>query len=62
MNKGRLVGGIICLALAALLGVISLRLPADEFMFMVGEENMPWLPPVVLGVVGIVLLAGARHF
>jgi hypothetical protein len=60
MNKGRLVGGIICLALAALLVVLSVRLPADEFMFQVGGENVPWLPPVVLGVVGIVLLVTAR--
>ncbi|MCL7452519.1 MAG: hypothetical protein M8467_05680 [Anaerolineae bacterium] len=59
MNKGRLIGGIICLALAALLGVLSVRLPADEFMFDVGGENMPWIPPVALGVVGIGLLATA---
>jgi hypothetical protein len=59
MNKGRFVGGIICLALAVLLGVLSVTLSADKFMFIVGEENMPWVPPVVLGIVGIVLLASA---
>ncbi|MGD8795028.1 MAG: hypothetical protein PVF47_20940, partial [Anaerolineae bacterium] len=57
MNRGRLIGGIICLAIAALLGVLSFRLPADEFMFQVGEENMPWIPVAVLGVVGVALVA-----
>lgn len=56
MNKGRLVGGIICLALAALLGVLNLTLSADKLMFTVGDENMPWVPVAVLGIVGIVLL------
>jgi hypothetical protein len=56
MNKGRFVAGIICLALAALLGVLSFALPADEFMFQIGDENMPWVPVAVLGVVGLVLL------
>jgi hypothetical protein len=59
MDKGRLIGGIICLALAALLGVLNVVLPADKLMFTVGNENLPWLPPVILGAVGIVLLAGA---
>ena len=26
-------------------------------MFQVGDINMPWIPPIVLGIVGIVLLA-----
>jgi hypothetical protein len=59
MDKGRLIWGIICLALAALLGVLYFTLPPDRMMFTVGEENMAWLPAVVLGVVGIVLLATA---
>ena len=57
MNKGRFVGGIICLALAALLGVLNMTLPPEDLMFTVGEENMPWVPVAVLGVVGLVLLA-----
>ncbi|MGD2205146.1 MAG: hypothetical protein PVH17_00080 [Anaerolineae bacterium] len=59
MNRGRIVGGIICLALAALLGVLNLTLPAENMMFQVGDENMPWVPVAALGVVGIVLLATA---
>ncbi len=59
MNKSRLVWGIICLALAALLAVLNVVLPADKLMFMVDDTNMPWVPPVVLGIVGIVLLATA---
>jgi hypothetical protein len=59
MDRGKLIGGIICLALAALLLVLNLRLPEDELMFMVGDRNMSFLPPIILGVVGIVLLATA---
>lgn len=56
MNKSRLIGGILCLAIAALLTVVNLRLPPEDLMFMVGSVNMPWVPPVVLAIVGIVLL------
>jgi hypothetical protein len=59
MNKSRLVWGIICLALAALLAVLNVVLPAEDLMFMVGDTNMPWVPPVILGILGIVLLATA---
>ncbi len=60
MNKGRLIGGIICLALAGFLVVLNFRLPPENMMFMVGNTNMPYLPPIILGIVGIVLLAFAR--
>jgi len=59
MNKSRLIWGIICLALAALLAVLNVVLPAGKLMFMVDDTNMPWVPPVVLGILGIVLLATA---
>ncbi|HUW09741.1 MAG TPA: hypothetical protein VM537_08425 [Anaerolineae bacterium] len=59
MNKSRLIGGIICLAIAALLAVLNLTLPADNMMFTVGDRNMPWVPVVILGIVGIWLLATA---
>jgi len=59
MNKSRLIWGIICLALAALLAVLNIVLSADKLMFMVDDTNMPWVPPVVLGILGIVLLATA---
>lgn len=59
MNKSRLIGGIICLLLAAILTVANLRLPAEDLMFQIGDYNMPWVPVVILAVVGIVLLATA---
>jgi hypothetical protein len=59
MDKSQLIGGIICIALAGLLTVLNLRLPPDKLMFTVGDINMPWVPPVVLGIMGIVLLATA---
>ena len=59
MNKSRLIWGIICIALAALLTVLNLTLSPEKLMFMVGDINMPWIPPVVLGITGIALLASA---
>lgn len=59
MKKSNLIGGIICLAIAALLTVLNLTLPPEDLMFQLGDENMPWVPPTVLGIVGIVLVATA---
>ena len=59
MKKGQLVWGIICLALAGLLMLANLKLPEEDVVFIVGNTNLPYIPPVVLGVVGIVLLVTA---
>ena len=59
MNKPRLIGGIICLAIAAFLTVLNVVLPADNLMFMIDDTNMPFLPPIVLGILGVVLLVTA---
>ncbi len=59
MNKSRLIGGIICLVIAGVLTVANLRLPPENLMFQIGNTNMPWIPPVVLAIVGIILLASA---
>lgn len=61
MNRTRLIWGIICLALAVLLGVLSIVLPPENLMFTVGDANVPYLPAIILGVVGIVLLATANE-
>jgi len=57
MNKSKLIWGIICLVIAGGLAVANLTLLEENLMFMIGDVNMPWVPPVVLGIVGIVLLA-----
>lgn len=57
MNKAKLVWGIICLVIAAGLAVANLTLPPENLMFQVGNINMPWIPPVVLAIVGVILLA-----
>jgi hypothetical protein len=59
MNKSRLITGLICLAVAGILAVVNLRLPADKLMFTVGDANMPWVPPVVLAIVGMIFLVSA---
>ena len=57
MNKSNLIGGIICLVIAGGLAVANIMLPPENLMFQIGDQNMPWIPPVILGIVGIVLLA-----
>ena len=59
MNKSKLIWGIVCLVIAGGLAVANLTLPPENLMFQIGDTNMPWVPPVVLGIVGIVLLATA---
>lgn len=59
MNKSKVIGGIICLVIAGVLVVANLKLPPEALMFQVGNTNMPWVPPIVLGIVGFVLLATA---
>lgn len=59
MNKSQLIWGVICLVLAGVLAVLNLTLPPDSLMFQIGDQNMPWVPAVVLGIVGIVLLTTA---
>jgi len=59
MNKSKLIWGIVCLVIAAGLVVLNLTLPEEDLMFQIGDVNMPWVPPVVLGIIGIILLATA---
>ena len=61
MNRTQLIWGIVCLAAAAVLAVLNLALPPENFMFMVGSTNMPWVPAVILGILGVILLATARR-
>jgi len=57
MNKSKLIWGIVCLVLAVVLGILSFVLPEDSMIFYAGEENLRWVPAVVLAIVGIILLA-----
>jgi hypothetical protein len=61
MKRSNLIGGIICLAIAGALTIANLRLPPENIMFQVGDVNMPWIPPVVLAIIGVVLLATANR-
>jgi heme O synthase-like polyprenyltransferase len=57
MTKSKLIWGIICLVIAGVLAVANLALPPEDLTFQISDQNMPWVPPVVLAIVGIVLLA-----
>jgi hypothetical protein len=57
MNKSNLIWGIVCLLIAGGLTAVNLALPPEKVMFQIGGTNMPWVPPVVLAIVGIILLA-----
>ena len=59
MNKLKLILGIVCLVIATALAVLNLTLSPDRLWFDLGYGNMPWVPPVVFAIVGIVLLATA---
>ncbi len=61
MNKGKLIWGIICLVIAGGLAVANLTLPPGDLMFQIGDINMPWVPPIALVVVGIILLASVNQ-
>jgi hypothetical protein len=60
MNQGRLIGGIICVAVAVLLAVLSVALPEGDVVFMMGDTNAIYLPVFVLGGLGLWLLATVR--
>jgi Na+/H+ antiporter NhaD/arsenite permease-like protein len=59
MNVSRFIWGIICLAIAALLTVLNFTLPPEKLMFNISGENLPLLPPIILGILGLVLLVSA---
>lgn len=59
MSKLRLILGIVSLVIAVALVVLNLTLPPSSLYYDIGYGNMPWIPPVVFGIVGIVLLATA---
>lgn len=59
MNKSRAIWGAICLALAGLLAVLNFILPPERLMFTIGDQNLPWVPVAILGVVGLLLLGSA---
>ena len=59
MDVGRFIGGIVCLAIAGLLTVLNFVLPSDRLMFMVGDANMPLVPAIILGILGVILVVSA---
>ncbi len=60
MNRSQAIGGFVCLAIAALLAVLTATLPSDKVVFMIGDVNAPVVPVVILAVVGLALLVTAR--
>ena len=61
MNRSQAIGGFVCLAIAMLLAVLTVILPADRMMFMIDDVNAPIVPAIALGVIGVVLLMAARR-
>jgi len=59
MNKSRAIWGVICLAIAGLLAVLNLTLPPEKLMFTIGDQNMPWVPVAIFGVIGLILMGSA---
>jgi hypothetical protein len=61
MKKGHLIGGAICLAAALFIVVLYVTLPEGSVTFMVEGENVPFLPAIGLGILGVWLLVRARE-
>ena len=59
MNKGQLIGGLVCLAASVLLAVLWATLPEGKVVFMVGGRNLPIIPVSILGVLGVWLVVSA---
>ena len=59
-NYGRLAAGIIVLGLGLLLAVLSFVLPEDRMMFMIGDDNLPIVPAIILVGLGIYLIVTSR--
>ena len=56
MKRSNLIAGIIFLALAALFTALNLALPEGDVTFMFEGQNMPWVPPVVMLIIGVIIL------
>ena len=56
MKKLNLFLGILSLFAALGLVYANLTLPPESLWFDLGYGNMPWVPPVVFAVIGIILL------
>jgi len=59
MKKLNFFLGLGALLLAVALAVLNLTLPPEKIWFDLGYGNWPWAPPIIFGVVGIILLATA---
>ena len=59
MKKGRLIGGLVCVALAALLAVLMVVLPEGMVTFTIGDSNQPIVPVIILAGVGVALISSA---
>lgn len=59
MKKWRLIGGIVCLVAAALLLVLMFTLPEGKVVFTIGNDNVPWVPVLVLSGLGLGLVSTA---
>lgn len=59
MNVGRFIGGVVCLAIAGLLTVLNFTLSPDKLMFQIGDANMPMVPAIILGILGVILVISA---
>jgi hypothetical protein len=60
MKKGHVIGGAISLAAALLIAVLSITLPEGRVTFMINDVNMPFVPVIILGILGVWLLVTAR--
>ena len=59
MDRGRIIGGSICLLVGLLLIALNYALSPDKLMFMVGGRNLPMVPAAGLVALGVILLVSS---
>ncbi len=60
MKKLNFFLGLGALLIAVALAVLNLTLPPEQLLFDIGYGNWPWVPPIIFGIAGIILLATAN--
>lgn len=57
MKRLNLILGIVCLVCVVGLTYANLTLPPESLMLQIGNQNMPWLGPIIFVVAGILFFS-----
>ena len=60
VNWPRIIAGAIVFAAGLLLVVLTMVLPGEDMMFMIGDQNLPIVPAIFVTGLGLVIMFTAR--